>query len=163
MSTSDIVVQEPECVWGYTGEHGPADWGTMCQEKYPLCSNGTTQSPIDVTSWNVVTYTQNFLQLQRWSPETLSWYISCISCILIFKSVCMHAYKYTSMQTKQAYKYLFLHKSQARCIEPRFLCFLWDIIELFIWRLTLSAAFKGHSSCVHGTAYKSDWCLTLGG
>lgn len=108
MSTSDIVVQEPECVWGYTGEHGPADWGTMCQEKYPLCSNGTTQSPIDVTSWNVVTYTQKFLQLERWSPETLSWYISCISCILIFKSVCMHAYKNTSMNTKQAYKYLFL-------------------------------------------------------
>ena len=104
MSTSDIVVQEPECHWAYTGEHGPADWGAMCQDKYPLCSNGTTQSPIDVTTWNVVTYTQKFLQLERWSPETLSWYISC----LYKHAFCLHAIQAFTQNTHTSHLFLLM-------------------------------------------------------
>jgi carbonic anhydrase len=35
--------------WGYEGEAGPAAWGNLNPE-YTLCSTGTSQSPIDITS-----------------------------------------------------------------------------------------------------------------
>ena len=35
--------------WGYEGEHGPEHWGHMSGE-YKACSEGKTQSPIDLTN-----------------------------------------------------------------------------------------------------------------
>ncbi len=38
---------EREIHWGYVGEGGPAQWGTLKPE-YALCGSGITQSPIDI-------------------------------------------------------------------------------------------------------------------
>lgn len=35
--------------WGYTGEHGPDQWGKIKSE-FATCANGQEQSPIDITS-----------------------------------------------------------------------------------------------------------------
>ena len=34
--------------WGYEGEHGPANWGTL-DPAYAACDKGKAQSPIDIT------------------------------------------------------------------------------------------------------------------
>jgi len=38
--------------WAYTGDDGPADWGRLSPE-FSACSNGTSQSPIDLTGATV--------------------------------------------------------------------------------------------------------------
>ena len=46
-------IEEPHPVeaphWTYEGEEGPANWGEI-DEAFALCSSGTSQSPIDVSS-----------------------------------------------------------------------------------------------------------------
>ena len=39
--------------------------GTMCDKKYPTCDTGKTQSPIDITSADIVSFSQNFLYAAR--------------------------------------------------------------------------------------------------
>ena len=41
--------KENKAHWGYSGEHGPDNWGKMKPE-YKLCENGISQSPIDFNS-----------------------------------------------------------------------------------------------------------------
>jgi len=69
------LLEEPACHWGYAGEYGPTNWGSMCDAKFPTCASGKTQSPVDITSGAVVAYTQRFLNVARWKAETLSWNI----------------------------------------------------------------------------------------
>lgn len=41
--------EEDEAAWGYDGDGGPANWGTLDAE-YAVCATGTEQSPIDLVS-----------------------------------------------------------------------------------------------------------------
>jgi hypothetical protein len=33
-------VEEAACQWTYAGASGPANWGVMCENKYPTCGTG---------------------------------------------------------------------------------------------------------------------------
>lgn len=47
MDKTPVPVEHHTAHWGYTGETGPEQWGTM-SEKYKLCGTGENQAPIDV-------------------------------------------------------------------------------------------------------------------
>lgn len=72
---TSLLEEGRECHWAYFGENGPANWGTTCEAKFSTCASGMSQSPIDITSSNVIAYTQNFLNMARWKPEALAWNI----------------------------------------------------------------------------------------
>ncbi len=44
--------EEDEAAWGYDGDGGPANWGSLDAE-YAVCATGTEQSPIDLISTDV--------------------------------------------------------------------------------------------------------------
>jgi len=44
--------EEGEAAWGYDGDGGPANWGSLDAE-YAVCATGTEQSPIDLVSTNM--------------------------------------------------------------------------------------------------------------
>lgn len=69
------LVEEGNCRWTYAGTSGPANWGEMCEKKFATCGTGKMQSPIDVSSYDVIAYTERFLNVARWKQETLSWKI----------------------------------------------------------------------------------------
>jgi len=54
------------CQWTYEGTSGPDAWGSICDAKYPTCSAGKSQSPIDVVTGSLSTAV---------SPQTLGWNI----------------------------------------------------------------------------------------
>ena len=48
-----VRAAEPGARWNYTGDTGPAMWGTLKAE-YAACGNGTRQSPIDILPASVI-------------------------------------------------------------------------------------------------------------
>ena len=71
------LVEEGNCRWTYAGTSGPANWGEMCEKKFATCGTGKMQSPIDVSSYDVIAYTERFLNVARF-----------VLCIVSSLSVC---------------------------------------------------------------------------
>lgn len=52
----------PGVAWSYSGNTGPSAWATLSPD-FALCSNGTSQSPIDINTHEMLPAEQNPLQI----------------------------------------------------------------------------------------------------